>query len=218
MATLQIEKRELGLSKGTLNKHRQKGQIPAVVYGKDLDNSVSVWINQIDFMKIYQDSGKIMEMKLDSGVEMVNAKVLDRGPMGRLMHVNFHKLVRGQKTQVKIPLNAEGEAKGVKDGGILSWSNDKLVVEGVPKDIPESVTFDVSEMEIGSVLHAKDIKLPAGITLVDEADMDIVSVQAPSKAEPEEEAAAEGDADAAAEGGAEAPAAEAAPAEGESKE
>ena len=195
MSDLETKTRELGHSKGDLNKWRKEGFIPGVVYGKDLDQSMPIWVGINTFMSAYQTTGKIMEIKLDGKVEMVNAKKLDRDPMGKLIHVNFHKLVRGQKTQVKIPLNSEGEAKGVQDGGILSWSNDKIVVEGVPKDIPESISIDVTALEIGSALHAKDIKLPKGITLVDDEDMDIISIQAPSMAEPEETEASEGEAE-----------------------
>lgn len=211
MSDLETKTRKLGHSRGDLNKWRKEGYIPAVVYGKDLPESLPIWVGINTFMKTYETTGKIMEISVDGKVEMVNAKVLDRDPMGKLQHVNFHKLVRGQKTQVKVPLHSEGEAKGVKDGGILSWGHDKIVLEALPKDIPESITIDVTTMEIGDVLHAKDIKLPKGLTLVDEGDLDIITIQAPSKAEPTEEteASAEGDS-------AEAPAAEA-PAE-ENKE
>ena len=215
MSDLKTETRKLGQSKGDLNKKRRDGYIPGIVYGKDMNQSMPIWVGVNTFMKAYQSKGKIMEISLDGKIEMVNAKVLDRDPMGNLQHINFHKLVRGQKTQVKIPLNSEGEAKGVKDGGILSWGHDKIVVEGVPKDIPESLTVDVTALDIGDVLHAKDLKLPKGITLVDDGDLDIITIQAPSKAEPEEEAAA-----AEGEGAEAAPeaAAEAAPAGEESKE
>lgn len=191
MTTLKTETRELGLSSGELNRFRKQGRIPAVVYGKGLSESKSVWVNQVDFMKVYHETGKIMEMSVDGKTEMVNAKVLDRGPMGSLMHVNFHQLKRGQKTMVRVPLHSEGEAKGVKDGGILSWSHETIQLEGVPKDIPESITIDISALEIGGVIHASDIKLAKGLTLMDEGEMTILSIQAPSKAAEAETAGAE---------------------------
>ncbi len=203
MTTLKTETRELGLSSGDLNKFRKQGRIPAVVYGKDLSPSKSVWVNQIDFMKAYHDTGKIMEMSVDGKTEMVNAKVIDRGPMGTLMHINFHQLKRGQKTMVKVPLHADGEAKGVKNGGILSWSHETIQIEGVPKDIPESIHVDISALEIGATLHASEIKLPKGLTLVDDAEMAILSIQAPSKAAEAETAGAEEATEAAAPAGGE---------------
>lgn len=215
MATLQTEARELSFSKGELNKFRKAGRIPAVVFGKEVGESKPIFVNLIEFLKIYNEGGKVMEMKIDGAVEMVNAKVIDRTPFGGYAHINFLQLKRGQKTQVKVAITAEGESKGVKAGGILQFSHDKVTVEAVPKDIPDTIHLDVTELEIGDSVTASQLNLPAGVELVDEPDMSILSIQAPQKAEeePAAEAAegAEGEAAAAApEGGADAPAAEAA--------
>lgn len=205
MATLKTEDRDLGLTQGELNKLRKMGKIPAVVYGKGRNPSTPIFVNLVEFMKIYHDTGKIMEMNVGGSTEMVNAKVIDRSPMGNFQHINFHQLKRGQKTQVKVPVHADGEAKGVKEGGVLSIVHEVLVIEAKPKDIPESIHVDVSELAIGDTLTAGQIKLAAGLELVDDPEMAVISIQAPQKEEPEPEAAAaEGE---------EAPAAEAAPAE-----
>ena len=184
MATLMTENRDLNFSRGELKALRKKGKIPAVVYGKEVGKqSKTIFVNLIDFMKVYQESGKIMEMKLDGQVEMVNAKLIDRGPMGVFQHINFHQLKRGQKTQVKVPVHTEGESKGVKNGGILSLIQETILVEAKPKDIPESIHVDISDLGIGDVLLAGQIKLASGLELVTEADTQVLAIQPPQKEE-----------------------------------
>ena len=207
---LDAEKRELKLSRGELNKKRKAGKVPAVVYGKEIE-SIPIFIDLLSFKKIYASQGKIFELKVGGTTHMVNTKKIEKNVLGNVFnHVNFHKLKAGQATTVNIPVSLIGDSKGVKAGGIISTNLEVLPVTGLPKDMPEKVEIDVTELEIGGSITIADIKLAGKLTIEGEAETTVISCAAPKvQEEAPAEAAAEGEEGAAAEGG-EAPAAEAA--------
>jgi len=105
--------------------------------------------------------------------------------------VDFHGVSANEELESTIPVEPVGEALGVKSfGGILEQLVRSLSVRCLPKDLPEIIQVDVSELGIGNSLHVKDIKLPAGVTAADDADVTVflvaepnVAVEAPAAAE-----------------------------------
>ncbi len=202
-AVLKAETRELNLSRGELNKKRKAGLVPAVVYGKEIE-SLPIFVDLLSFKKIYTGHGKIFELNVGGKTHMVNTKKIEKNVLGNIVnHINFHKLKAGQSTTVSIAVSLVGEAKGLKEGGIVNTVLDTLPIKGLPKDMPEKVEVDVSELELNGQIVVGDIKLPGKLTIELEADKTVVTCAAPKvQAEEPAEAAAEGEA------GAEAPAAE----------
>ena len=95
---------------------------------------------------------------------------------------------------VEVPLEIKGVPKGVKTGGVLERILWNLKVECLPKDIPESIVVDVSELDIGDSIHVEDLVLPSGVIALTEPKEVVVTVLAPMKEEevvPEEEAVEE---------------------------
>ncbi len=209
-SVLNAENRELNLSRGELNKRRKAGQVPAVVFGKEIE-SIPVFVDLLTFQRVYADQGKIFELNVSGTTHMVNTKKIEMNIFGNLVnHINFHKLKAGQTTTVNIPVSLVGESKGDKAGGIISTNLEVLPVTGLPKDMPEKIEIDITELEIDGKITIGEIKLAGKLTIEGEAEAIVVSCAAPKV---KEEAPA---GDAASEGG-DAPAAEAAPVEGEAK-
>lgn len=189
MGSLSSENRELGFSKGQMNKFRKQGRIPAVVFGKNRDQSWPIFVNWVAFQKCLSSEGKVFQLEVNGNVELVNAKVVDLTPMGQPQHISFHQLVRGEASVFKVPVNLVGESVGEKAGGVIQAVESQISVKGMPKNIPENVELDISSLEIGQNLTAGDLKLPTGLELAQEADLNLVVCQAPKQEEAEEEVA-----------------------------
>jgi large subunit ribosomal protein L25 len=120
-----------------------------------------------------------------------------------IMHMDLQRINASEKLKTQSPVHILGEdnCAAVKAGGLVSHDLTEVAIECLPKDLPEYLEIDISDMEVGDVKHLSDMKVPEGVTLSDlvrENDLAVVSIHA-KRAEVEEEAApaAEG----AAEGG-----------------
>jgi len=213
---LEVKVRD-GSGKGDARKLRATGAVPAVVYGRgapahkvavdahELDRALLGGLNQlIDLKGMGEGAGKL-----------VIVKELQRDPVSQAyVHCDFWEVDTSKTIQVSVPIHLEGRPHGVEMGGVLEPLAREVLVHCLPLVIPESLSLDVSALDIGDSLHASDLTLPDGVELDVELDLSIVHVIAPRvEAEPEEEegeeaaVGEEGDA-APAEGDAPAPAAD----------
>src|ERR1051326_2947050 len=117
---------------------------------------------------------------------------------GSILHVDFHEVAENEKVAVMVPVETIGEAVGVKtDGGVLEHVLFKIKVRALPKDLPELISVDVSNLKIGQAVHLGEIQAPAGVELIGDKNIPVIAVAAPRT---EEEEAAEAAAAAAAPG------------------
>jgi large subunit ribosomal protein L25 len=99
---------------------------------------------------------------------------------GEIRHVDFHAISMDQMIQAEVPLEAMGTAVGVKTfGGLLEQSLRALAIECLPADLPDRITVDVSQLNIGDSIHVRDIQLPSGVTAKVQPDLTAFSVVAP---------------------------------------
>jgi large subunit ribosomal protein L25 len=110
---------------------------------------------------------------------------------GKVLHVDFHEVAENEKVTVNVPVETTGEAAGVKNsGGVLEHVLFKLKVRSLPKDLPEQIVVDVSHLELGKAIHIGEIKLPAGVEILGDKNIPVISVAMP-RTEEEEAATAE---------------------------
>ena len=96
-----------------------------------------------------------------------------------LLHVDFHAVSATEKITSEVPIEAVGDALGVRTfGGLLEHSLRTLEVECFPQDLPEIVRIDVTNLNIGESLHVRDIPLPSGVESLTPTDLTVVSVVA----------------------------------------
>jgi len=115
---------------------------------------------------------------------------------GKVLHVDFHEVAENEKVTVMIPVETVGEAVGVKTGGgVLEHVLFKIRVRGLPKDLPELITVDVSHLNIGQAIHLGEIKAPERVEIIGDKQIPVIAVAAPRTEE--EEAADAADAAAA---------------------
>jgi large subunit ribosomal protein L25 len=207
----------------TSKKIRRDKGIPAVVYG-DIQNS-NIVLDANEVAKQVKDSGFYSNViKLTLGKETIDVilKDLQRDPRkSNITHMDFFAVDKNKAVIVNVPIMFINEETcvGVKmGGGMISHIQSELEVSCLPKDIPENITVDIAELEIGHSVHLSEIKMPANVVLAtpvdDEHDSPVVSCYEPKAEKVEEVEAAPADAEAS-EGGDKADTAE--PKEEESK-
>ncbi len=170
-----------------------QNRIPAVVYGIGRE-PVSISVDRHDFellMAHHAAGSTIVEMQIEGEKKPINAMIreMQMSPIkDTIMHVDFLAIEMDKLVNAQVTLRLVNDPAGVKAGGILTVNFHNINVEAKPADLPEYLEIDVASLEIGDSLHVKDIAVPAGVTILDDAEEVICSVQAP-RAEVEEEVA-----------------------------
>jgi large subunit ribosomal protein L25 len=195
---------------GPAGRLRRAGKVPAVVYGLDTDPK-SVTVVGRDLERILHSDGgtnTLITLHVDGDDALALARQIQRhATRGDLVHVDFVRVRRDVAVSAEVPLQTEGEAPGVREGGLLEQLLFTVTVEAMPGNIPNSLTVDVSGLALGDQLHISDIVVPNGVTLQHEDEELVVQVTVPrgmdegEEAEGEEGEGAEGEGGEGAEGG-----------------
>jgi len=205
--------------RGPARRLRLEGAIPAIIYGKSGNQSVSV--KQEDFRTLMRAKGTaaaLIDLNVDGKLMLSLIKESQRHPITqKFLHIDIMEIDPKSLMTAAIPVRAVGEAYGVKtEGGTLAIVSQTVNVRCLPENLPEFIEVDVTELKVNQSIHVGALKAPAGITFPgDPARVVVVcSEMAAEEAAPEAAAAplagVEGAAVPAA--GAAAPAAGAAPA------
>ena len=200
--------------KGASRRLRRKGAVPAILYGgkrepRKLSLNHEKLITLIDNEKFYSS---IINLKVGDVTQAAIVKDLQMHPAkNQVLHLDLQRVLENEKIRIRLPIHFRGEAAapGVKtQGGVISHRIADVEVQCLPKDLPESLELDLSQMSLNQSKSLSDNPLPAGVAitaLVQGKDQVVVSIHSPRAAEPD--AAAEGTAAAGAEAAAAAPAA-----------
>ena len=198
--------------KGAARRTRRAGRVPAVMYGHGAQ-ARHLSLPEHELMLALKTPNALLRIEgLPGRAGLALPKAVQRHPIkGVIEHVDLIEVRRGEKVTVDIPVRVSGE---VFSGGLLDQQLVQLSVEAEATHLPDGVDVDVAGMEVGTAVHAKDIALPAGSTLVTDPEALVLHVLAAPTADLGGTAEAEGEAGTS-EGGtaAEAPAEPAAEAE-----
>lgn len=180
--------------KGVARKLRAAGRIPAVVYGHNrAAESITVDARELErLLSRISAASTVVELGLGSGTARTLIREIQRHPVKRhILHVDFQELVAGEKVTVNVPLVFVGTAIGVREqGGIFEEVMREISITVDPASIPNHVDVDISKLTIGHPLHVRDLQLPAGVTVLDDADATVCSVAGSKAAASEETTAA----------------------------
>jgi len=158
--TFEIKKREIS-SKGYLNRLRKQGYTPGVFYAKG-EEPYYFYIPEKDLNPlIYTSETHMVTLKADDGKEFkAIMKEVQFDPVKEnVVHVDFQGVTFGEVITVQIPVVHTGASIGVREGGVLTQFIHKLDVECLPRQIPEKVEVDISDLGIGDSFYVKDITL-----------------------------------------------------------
>ncbi len=167
-----------------LERMRKQGEIPAVMYGHGLKPQM-FWVQYVKFSKLYEKAGEssIIEVTPEKGT-MANVIINDvqLDPLtSRFSHIDFFQVRMDEKLEAHIPIEFVGEAPAVREmGGIFVKPVDQILVSCLPKDLPHSFVVDISVLQtFENHIQIKDLNVPAGVTILTEADTTIALVEAP---------------------------------------
>lgn len=177
-------------TKGELRELRLQGQIPGVVYGKQLSSAALVSVDQKELEQLLRSHpNAVLDIDIPShGKQSVMVSDVQRDTMTRhVLHVDFHQINLNENVRANVRIEAEGDSEGVKEGGILQVILHELEVQCLPGNIPEAVKVDISSLGVGESLLVSDLKLPQGVESKSDPELVVLTILAPQKELTEEE-------------------------------
>lgn len=178
--TIKAARRE-GRGKNDARRLRAGGRVPLTIYGGEGD-SVSASASLAELAAILRtESGHNTIFTLDiDGEGGHDVMFLDRqiDPVrGRLVHADLRRLVRGQKIEVTVPIHLTGDPIGVTEGGgVLEQMVREIEIRVSPRDIPDAINLDVSNLGVHDVLHVSDIPADEKIEILTEPETVLATV------------------------------------------
>jgi large subunit ribosomal protein L25 len=167
--------------KGPARRTRREGRVPAIIYGHGTDTRHITLPGHALMMALKTPNVLIRIDGLPGGNQLALPKAVQRDPIrGSVEHVDLIMVRRGEKVTVDVPVQVTGE---VYSGGLLDQQLVQVAVEAEATNIPQGFEVDVEGMEIGASVHAADLSLPAGVTLVTEPEALVLHVLAAPTAE-----------------------------------
>jgi large subunit ribosomal protein L25 len=174
--------------RSAVNKIKQQGLVPAVIYGaKEEPVKLSISAREIGTLLSHATSEHVLvDLEIADGGQKSNRLALiqevQHHPLKRsVLHVDFHAVRADEKLHAEIPVEPSGEANGVKNfGGILEINLHSVEVECLPKDLPDIIIIDVTNLGVGDAIHIKDLQLPEGVTVRGDGDLTVVRVAPPT--------------------------------------
>jgi len=191
---LDVESRE---QRGTKNNRRLRraGKVPAVLYGGGSEPSLIVLnhatlLHQMEREAFYTS---ILTLKVGGEAHAVIVKDVQRHPAKRqVLHLDFQRILEDEEITLNVPIHFLGEdvAKGVKvQGGEIAHLISDVEITCLPRNLPEYLELDVSELELNQLLHLSDITLPEGVELTalsHDQDPAVIAINPPRQEEEEE--------------------------------
>ncbi len=171
--------------KGTsfVRRLRLEAKVPAVLYHSGLE-ATSLSIEKKELYKALKTGQFIFEVNVNDKNQFVLVKEVQYHPVtDEIIHVDFQQVKEDQKISLEVPLRTEGEAEGVKAGGILVQLVNVVTINCKPSNVPEALTINVETLEMNSSLLVKDIELQEDVEMITADDIAAVSVQEPKKEE-----------------------------------
>lgn len=181
---------------------RRAGQVPAVLYGRGTEvRSVTVDARQLGRV-LSTDAGLnvLINLALDGdATQLAMARQISRHPLrDQILHLDFIAVSREDRVTAEVPLILTGDPYGVKEeGGVLQQQLNTIRVEAPVIDVPQSIELDVTDLQLGSSLHASNVVAPSGSEILNDPETVVVSVVQTSASrmlEEEEAALAEAEA------------------------
>ncbi|MBN2535607.1 MAG: 50S ribosomal protein L25 [Spirochaetales bacterium] len=176
--------------KGYTKELRRNGKIPSVVYGHA--KPFSLYVDAHEFNSKFKMISENIIINLNVSGKNYDVLVKDFQEdilTGRIMHLDFYEIEKGKLLKTHVPLHTHGTPAGVKEGGLFEVFLHEVEVECLPKDLPEEIVVDVSELQVNHSVHIRDIQPPEGVRFLNPQDQVICIVT--RKREVIEEAAEE---------------------------
>lgn len=175
--TLEAKAREAG--KAPARAARQAEEVPCVLYGSG-EEPQAFQVPELALRDlIYTDKFHRVSVAIDGKSYDCVLKSADFHPVtDRVIHADFQLLTADERIKVRIPVHFDGNARGVRNGGIQQEFVHKIAIRCLPKDLPDYIAVDVSDLKIGERILVRDVELD-GIEFMAPGDATLVSIRRP---------------------------------------
>ncbi len=193
---LKIHKRERSGSRAA-EKLRQKGLIPAILYGHKQENEAIV-LQREDMMEAIRHGARVVDLQSDKGVQKAQIAELQWDHLGKeMLHVDFKRVSADERISLPVRIEVRGIAPGVTAGGVLEQALHTVNVECLAIAVPDVIRVNVNELQLDGSIHVRELHLPEGVKALDDPEAVVVHVappkveapaagaEAPAQAEPE---------------------------------
>jgi large subunit ribosomal protein L25 len=178
----------LSNGRNSVKKVRSEGWVPAVVYGATQSAlSLQLPVRQLtDALAHASGEQMLVELEINDSGQLSNRLALiqevQHHPVRRnVLHVDFHAVNEDEKLHAHVTVETLGESLGIKThGGLLVMLLHTVEVECLPKDLPEVIQVDISNLNVGDAIHLRDLNLPAGVQCRGEGDITVLRIAAPT--------------------------------------
>jgi large subunit ribosomal protein L25 len=187
-----------GTGKEAAKRLRTEGLLPGVIYGNGIEPT-PLAIDRHELIRTLHAHGAhpLVTIKVDGAEHLALVKDVQIDPVKlEALHVDFHRVEANKPVHTEVAVHLVGDAAGVKMGGVLEHQTQFVTIEALPRQIPEAIEFDVSELQLGDIARVGDMTAPSGVTILTDPDAMLVSVATPRavvEAAPEAEEVTEGE-------------------------
>ena len=173
--------------KGAARRLRSAGKLPAILYGAETE-PIMLAMDYGELEKTLRGRAAeniIFDLMINGGKKSQSKKVmikeLQRDPVKRnYLHVDLFEISMAKELEVDIPIDLVNTPLGVDQGGILQHIRREVKVVCLPEDLVDKIEVDVSGLDIGQSLHVRDISFPPGLRSLEDEDLTVVTVVAPT--------------------------------------
>jgi len=188
---IKAEKRE-SLGKNAARKVRREEKLPAILYGPDVAEATSLILDKKDIFNILKsESGKNTIFKITFNSTELNVMIKEAQydvVTDAILHIDLIQIVMGKLMEVEVSVALIGDAVGVKtEGGYVDFVTRKLKIECLPKDIPEEIKVDISELHLNQSIKINELPELEGIKFEEDPETVIAQIQVPTEEAVEEE-------------------------------
>ena len=172
------------VSSAKIEAARKKGQIPAIMYGHKSVPQM-LWVDFLTFSKVYAVAGESSIINLAIGdkkqASVIVQDLAHDAMSNRISHIDFFEVSMNEELEAHIPLEFVNESPAVRElGGVLVKTLEEVTVSCLPKDLPHSITIDLSTLkDFSTHVQVKDLVLPSGVKVLNDELTTIVLVEAP---------------------------------------
>ncbi len=174
--TLAVQARQR-FGKGDSRRMRRAGKIPAVMYGHTQPQGLLVDAHEFNTKFLTISESTIIRLEIDGNSHNVLIRDFQEDAVsGAITHIDFYEIERGKVLRTNVGLHLTGTAIGIREGGLLESFVHEVEVECLPKDLPESIEVDITDLEIGHSIHLRDVQVPDGVKVLNSPEQVVCAV------------------------------------------
>lgn len=179
---IELVKRELSSKKSFVKNIRNQDEIPGIYYSHDSKESIPFSVNKKVMSEAFKADVQVYQISVGSKNRDVIIKSVQYHPITEeMLHIDLYGVKMDQEVTVKVPLEITGQAIGLTSGGVLNQVLTEIELTSLPGNIPQNISIDITDLDMGDAIRLGQIPAIEGVTLVGDEDNLVVSIIQPTK-------------------------------------